>query len=211
MKVAVTGGIGSGKSRVAAILAGLLQAELFSADRVCHQLLEPGASGWRGIVAAWGERYLAADRTLNRPALRTDVFRDAALRRQLEAILHPLIRNTLKNSMAAVDINGGTCIVEVPLLFEVGWQDDFDAVVAVYAPAPVCIARIVDRDGIAPEEAGRILGAQMSPEEKAGLAGHVIDNSGLWSLTYLQAARLARLIGGKTARDEKPPILQDKA
>ena len=60
MKVAITGGIGSGKSSVAAVLAGLLSAELFSADQVCHQLMLPGASGWQGVVTAWGERFLKA-------------------------------------------------------------------------------------------------------------------------------------------------------
>jgi len=211
MKVAVTGGIGSGKSCVAAVLAGLMQAELFSADQVCHLLMDPDAGGWQAIAAAWGTRYFNADRTINRAALRTDVFREGALRLELEAILHPLIRNELKKSMAAVDKKRGVSIVEVPLLFEVQWQGDFDAVIAVYAPEAVCISRIVGRDGIAAEEAGRILGVQMPPEEKARLAGHVIDNSGLWSTTFLQVARLVRLMGGNTGQQEKPSIVQDKA
>jgi len=66
VKIAVTGGIGSGKSSVAALLADAVQADLFSADLVCHELMQPDADGWLGIVAAWGERYLKPDRSIDR-------------------------------------------------------------------------------------------------------------------------------------------------
>lgn len=211
MKVAITGGIGSGKSSVAAVLAGLLSADLFSADQVCHQLMLPGASGWQGIVTAWGERFLNADGTINRVVLRDAVFRDAALRHRLETILHPLIRSTLKINMAAVDTRGGVSVVEVPLLYEVQWQDEFDVVTVVYAPEAVCIARVCDRDGLDAEEAGMIFRSQMPPEEKAARAPYVVDNSGLWAQTFQQVSRLVRLIGKNQVMTEKPSIPQDKA
>ncbi|KAB2890700.1 MAG: dephospho-CoA kinase [Desulfobulbaceae bacterium] len=195
MKLAITGGIGSGKSSVAAVFAGLLRADLFSADQVCHQLMLPGASGWQGIVTVWGERFLNTDGTINRGILRDAVFRDETLRHRLETVLHPLIRSTLKDNMAAVDNRGGVSIVEVPLLYEVQWQDEFDAVTVVYAPEAVCIARVCGRDGLDAEEAGRIFQAQMPPEEKAARAAYVVDNSGLWAQTFLQVSRLVRLIG----------------
>lgn len=203
MKVAITGGIGSGKSSVATVLAGLLSADLFSADQVCHQLMLPGASGWQGIVMTWGKRFLNADDTINRATLREAVFRDAAMRHRLETILHPLIRNMLKNSMAAVDKRGGVSVVEVPLLYEVQWQDEFDIVIVVYAPETICIDRICSRDGLGAEEAGRILETQIPPEEKARLAAYVIDNSGLWAQTFQQVNRLVRLIGKKSGEDGK--------
>lgn len=211
MKVAITGGIGSGKSSVAAVLAGLLSAELFSADQVCHQLMLPGASGWQGVVTAWGKRFLNADGTINRGILRDAVFRNETLRHRLEAVLHPLIRSTLKHDMAAVDNRGGVSVVEVPLLYEVQWQDEFDAVTVVYAPEAVCIARVCGRDGLDAEEAGRIFQAQMPLEEKAALAAYVVDNSGLWAQTFLQVSRLVRLIGKNQVKTEKPSIPQDKA
>lgn len=203
MKVAITGGIGSGKSSVATILAGLLSADLFSADQVCHQLMLPGASGWQGIVTAWGENFLNPDDTINRTILRDVVFRDAAMRHRLETILHPLIRNTLKKNMAAVDKKGGVSVVEIPLLYEVQWQDEFDIVIVVYAPEAVCIARICGRDGLGAEEAGRIIQTQIPPEEKAKRTAHVVDNSGLWVQTFQQVNRLVRLIGKNSGGDGK--------
>jgi dephospho-CoA kinase len=211
MKVAVTGGIGSGKSSVAAVLAGLMQAELFSADEVCHQLMLPGASGWQGIVATWGEEFLSADQTINRVVLRENVFKDPVMRHQLEAILHPLVRIVLQKKMAVVDSRGGVSVVEVPLLYEVQWQDEFDVVIVVYAPEADCISRICSRDGLSSEEAGRILQAQMPAEEKARRAACVIDNSGLWTQTFQQVNRLVRLIRENTGGEGKAVESADKS
>lgn len=204
MKIAVTGGIGSGKSSVAALLADAVQADLFSADLACHELMQPDADGWLGIVAAWGERYLKPDRTIDRGLMRDAVFRDEAMRRQLESILHPLIRRELMRKMAAVAGLGGRCVVEIPLLFEVGWQDEFDATVVVYAPEDVCVRRIVARDGIGEEAARRILDAQMSPETKAEMATHVVNNAGLWAQTVQQISSLARLLAKNFKEKGKP-------
>ena len=204
MKIAVTGGIGSGKSSVAVILADAMRAELFSADLACHELMQPDAAGWKGIVAAWGERFLRHDRTIDRGLMRDTVFRDEAMRKHLESILHPLIRTELQRRMAAVAGSGGTCVVEIPLLFEVGWQDEFDATVAVYAPETVCVERIIARDGIGEEAARRILAVQMSPEKKAEMATHVINNAGLWVQTVHQVASLARRLKKKIEEQGKP-------
>lgn len=211
MKIAVTGGIGSGKSSIAALLAAALQAELFSADLVCHELMLPDAAGWLEIVAAWGERFLRPDRAIDRGLMRDAVFRNEAMRRQLESILHPLIRQELKRKMEAAEGLGGRCVVEIPLLFEVGWQDQFDATIAVYAPESVCVTRIVARDGIGEEAARRILAAQMPPEEKAAMATHVISNTGLWVQTVQQVSSLARLLEKRLSKMENLPIRQDKA
>jgi len=113
--------------------------------------------------------------------------------------------------MAAVAGQGGRCVVEIPLLFEVGWQDEFDATVVVYAPEDVCVGRIVARDGIGEEAARRILDAQMSPEKKAEMATHVISNAGLWAQTVQQVSSLARLLEKKSRKGENLPIRQDKA
>jgi len=211
VKIAVTGGIGSGKSSVAALLADAVQADLFSADLVCHELMQPDAAGWLGIVAAWGVGFLRSDRTIDRGLMRDAVFRDEAMRRQLESILHPLIRQELKRKMEAVARLGGRCVVEIPLLFEVGWQDQFDATIVVYAPESVCVKRIVTRDGIGEEAARRILAAQMSPEKKAAMATHVISNAGLWVQTVQQVSSLARLLEKKISKRENLPLRQDKA
>ena len=204
MKIAVTGGIGSGKSSVAALLADAVHGDLFSADLVCHELMQPDAAGWLGIVAAWVERFLMSDRTIDRGFMRDAVFRDEAMRRQLETILHPLIRRELKRKTDAIEGLGGRCVVEIPLLFEVGWQDEFDATVVVYAPETVCIKRIVARDGIDEEAARRIFDAQMSPEKKAERATHVISNAGLWVQTVQQVSSLARLLEKKFMVKGKP-------
>lgn len=192
MNIALTGGIGSGKSSVATILADALQAEVVSADLICHDLMQPGAAGWQGICALWGDRFLHPDRTIDRALLGQAVFQDAGMRRQLEAILHHLIRSAIQERIAAADQAGENLVIEIPLLFEVGWQDSFDCTVAVYAPEAICLQRILARDGISCEQAERMLAAQMPPAEKAEMAMHVVDNSGLWIQTVQQISRLAR-------------------
>lgn len=203
MNIALTGGIGSGKSSIAAILASALQVATVSADSVCRDLMQTGAEGWHGIIALWGERYLNSDRTINRSLLREAVFQDSRMRSQLESVLHPLIRISVKERMDIAEKSGEDLVVEVPLLFEVSWQDDFDCTVAVYAPVPICLQRIMSRDSISEELAQKIMHAQMSPERKAEMAGYVIDNSSLWAQSVQQVARLARLLREKSEEEGK--------
>lgn len=192
VNIALTGGIGSGKSCVASILGNALAYPVVSADVLCRDLMEHGAEGWRAVRERWAGRFFKPDTTLDRALLKEAVFNDDDLRHELEGILHPLIRFAVKERMAAAEKAGEGLVVEVPLLFEVGWQDDFSCTVAVFAPVTLCLQRVSERDGINREQVQKVLAAQMPPLLKAEKAMFVIDNSGLWVQTVQQVTRLAR-------------------
>ncbi len=202
MNIALTGGIGSGKSCVAQIFANAMDSPAVNVDLISRDLMEQGAEGWLGVCERWQGRFLCPDGTIDRPLLREAVFGDAMLRHELEDLLHPLIRFAVEQRMQAAERSGESLIVEVPLLFEVGWQDDFACTVAVFAPASLCLQRICRRDGIGFELAMQILAAQMPPQIKAAKAMFVIDNSGLWVQTVQQVARLASQLRVSSARQK---------
>lgn len=198
MRVGVTGGIGSGKSRVASLLGRLLTGIVISADDVCRELLEAGREGYLQFVRSGGTQFLDGDGVINRVKLREKIFADPALRDQLEAILHPLVLERIQ--AVAEDAPDSFVIAEVPLLFERGWQDQFDTIIAVSAPQDVVVQRVVDRDRISREDVGKIIAVQMPMEEKNSRADHVIDNSADWQESEKQvvdlAARLKKIKSG---------------
>lgn len=198
MIVGVTGGIGSGKSRVASLLGRLLGGIVISADDVCRELLEAGREGYLQFVRSGGTQFLDGDGVINRVKLREKIFADPALRDQLEAILHPLVLERIQ--AVAEDAPDSFVIAEVPLLFERGWQDQFDTIIAVSAPQDVVVQRVVDRDRISREDVGKIIAVQMPMEEKNSRADHVIDNSADWQESEKQvvdlAARLKKIKSG---------------
>ena len=196
--VAVTGGMGSGKSSVVAYLCEISGARSLNADTLCRQLLEPGAAGWLAVCNAFGERFLLADQSINRPLLRTVLFDEPQFRQNLNALLHPLVRNEIADR---IEKEGGAFseaqarfVVEVPLLYEAHWERDFPQVVVVYADTEACRRRIMLRDQISEAEAEKAMAAQMSLAHKALLADHVIDNSGSWPDTCLQIAHLQNML-----------------
>lgn len=193
--VAVTGGMGSGKSSVAAYLAEISGAKGLNADAICRQLLEPGAAGWLAVRTTFGDRFFLADQRIDRPLLRAVLFADQHFRHELNALLHPLVR---KEITRCVEREKGQSqvrfVVEVPLLYEARWEHDFSQVVVAYADEATCLRRIMLRDRVSEAEAKQAIGAQMPLERKALLADHVIDNSGSWSDTCLQIMHLRDLL-----------------
>ncbi len=196
--VAITGGMGSGKSSVAAYLCEIGGARGFSADAVCRQLLEPGAFGWLSVRKAFGERFFLADQRIDRSLLRKVLFEDHEFRRELNTLLHPLVRNEIADCIekerAHLSDAQARFVVEVPLLYEAHWEQDFSQVVVAYADATACQRRIMLRDRVSEAEAEKAIAAQMSLPHKALLADHVIDNSGAWSDTCLQIVHLRNLL-----------------
>lgn len=191
MLIAITGNVGSGKSGVAAILAGSLRCPTIDSDQVCRELLEPGQAGWQALTERWPDRFLGDDGQLDRKRLRQAVFSEPEVRLGLEQILHPLVREAVKTAAGSPACRP-YLLVEVPLLFEVGWQDDFDAVVTIHAGAEVCLARTMARDQVPRPQAEAILALQIDPEQKAAMADFVVDNGGIWSCTVLQVHWLIR-------------------
>ncbi len=182
LRIGLTGSIGTGKSRVAELFKAH-GALVIDADKIGRLILEPGKKGWQALQAAFGERFFKADQTVNRQKLRSAIFTDRTLREELNSLLHPLIRQEIK---LACQEEAELTVVEIPLLYETGWQDDFDLVVVVAAADQTCLARIMARDGVSYSEAEQALAAQMSIKEKTALADHVIDNNGAWSDTVRQ-------------------------
>jgi len=176
--VGLTGGIASGKSMVAKILASC-GAVVIDADQLAREVVEPGETAYRGIVETFGAGILRPDGTLDRKALGRIVFADASARRVLERITHPAIAERAAARFEE-ERNRGSRVVfyVVPLLIEAGLTATVDEIWLVAADAETQIDRLMKRDGISREEALQRLEAQMSLDEKLGYADVVIDNNG---------------------------------
>ncbi|HIJ91252.1 MAG: dephospho-CoA kinase [Desulfobulbaceae bacterium] len=202
--VAITGGMGSGKSSVAAYLSEIGGATGLNADTICRRLLAPGDSGWLAVRTAFGERFFLPDQTIDRPLLRKVLFEDQEFRLELNTLLHPLVRKEICACIEqeidflakANSPSQALFVVEVPLLYEAHWEHDFSPVVVVYADEKTCLRRIMLRDRISVAEAEKAIQAQMPLPHKALLADHVIDNSGSWPDTCLQILHLRNLLWG---------------
>ncbi len=194
MIIGITGGMGSGKSFVAGLLGRLLEIDVLDADILCSNLLLPHMPGWKGIQEKWGPRFFDPAGNIERPGLRKALFEDPEVRQGVERILHPLVRQEINSRAAEKRSQLAGMVVEVPLLFEVGWQVDFDWIVVVYAGLECCVQRIVRRDRVSLEEGRSAISVQISLMEKALRADSVIENSGPLALTILQVYHLAHLL-----------------
>ena len=204
-KIGITGGIASGKSSVSKMLSGLLECEHIDADDICRQLLEPREEGWREFTRAFGSSYLSDDETINRPLLRSDLFDSEQFRQNVNDIIHPIVKRVVLSRMnqiveSAPDLK---VVVEVPLLYEVHWEDIFDTVVVVYADYETCLNRLVGRDGVNKSGAEKELQSQWPLAEKVKKANHVIDNSGLLADIKSQVEHLAELLQNNGRGSEK--------
>jgi dephospho-CoA kinase len=191
--IGVTGGIGAGKSHVALKLGLLLDAPLFNADDICRELLEPDQYGYREVVSRWGERFLDGGKNIDRPKLRRETFENTSIRLHLEAILHPAVKKRLAEASAAVG-KTGFIIAEVPLLYECGWQEDFDWVISVFVPPELAALRVAERDNTSIDEVRTIIDAQLDPVVKKERADSVIDNRSDWLETEKQLDNLAAFL-----------------
>ncbi|MBU0944929.1 MAG: dephospho-CoA kinase [Proteobacteria bacterium] len=194
MNIGITGGIGSGKSRVCAALAALLSASTVSADAICRDLLVVNGKGWKGVHTFLGDEFFFSDGQIDRPQLRKALFSNCELRKQMDATLHPLVREALVEAAREAKQQQRILLAEVPLLFEKGWQRDFDWTVLVFAGEETCIRRVVLRDLVSEEDARQALATQMPLQEKIRLAGSVIDNSFSFAETLLQLNQLSQVI-----------------
>ena len=182
-KVALTGGIASGKSRVANILESL-GITVIDSDVIAREVVAKGTEGLAAIVQRFGPTVQAPDGQLDRRALRSIVFADPFARRDLEAITHPRIRAR----MATLNLAAQALYVvnAIPLLAETGGRRDFDRVLVVDCPENLQLARVMARDQIHQAAARSVLAAQASRAERLALADDVILNDG--DLEALQRA-----------------------
>jgi dephospho-CoA kinase len=173
--VALTGGMGSGKSSVAALLAGL-GVPVIDADEISRALTSAGSPVLDLIADAFGDGVLDADGHLDRAALRALVFSDPAARARLESILHPRIRAEMRRRLEM--LSAPYVVIEIPLLFETGPTDLTDRILVVDLPESEQIRRVQRRSGLHPDEIRRILGSQVSRSRRLEGADDIIDNSG---------------------------------
>lgn len=192
MNIAVTGGLGTGKSTVSRILAVSLQAELIDTDQLCRQQLLPGMEGYEEFQRIFGETYIQDDGSINRPLLRQAVFDDANLKKKLENILHPIVRRQVAVRGKISSKHGEVIVVEVPLLYEVGWQDEFDVCIVVYVPEKLCLQRVMARDGLSAEQIRGIFKSQIPIKKKLDYADFIVDNSGTFVSTVQQIAWMSK-------------------
>lgn len=176
VKVGLTGGIGSGKSTVADCFASH-GVPVIDTDVIARDLTVPGGAALAEIRAAFGDTVLRADGTLDRAALRGRVFADIAQRRQLEAILHPRIRQAVEQRLAT--LKAPYALIVIPLLVETGgYQDLLDRVLVVDCPEDVQIARVMARSGLTHDAVKAILAAQAGRAERIAAADDIIVNTG---------------------------------
>ena len=175
MRVALTGGIASGKSSVAVLFAQL-GVPVIDMDVLARELVAPGTTLLGQVLARFGERVRAPDGALDRRALRELVFRDADARRELEALLHPAIRARAAELAAAV--HAPYLIVVIPLLAESGYASDYERVLVVDCDEPLQRLRLAQRDGGSAELIDAALRAQAPRAARLALATEVIDNDG---------------------------------
>jgi dephospho-CoA kinase len=175
LRIGLTGGIGSGKSTVSALLAAR-GAVVIDADRIAREVVEPGTPGLAAVVEAFGERVLRADGSLDRPALAAVVFADPDARKRLDGIVHPLVR--ARSVELAADVPGNSVVVhDVPLLVETGPAASYDVVLVVQADPEVRVRRLVKR-GLGEEDARARIAAQATDEQRRAVADVVLDNDG---------------------------------
>ena len=175
LKVGLTGGIGSGKSAVARLLASY-GAVVVDADRIAREVVEPGTPGLAAVVEAFGPEVLAPDGSLDRPALAAVVFADPEARRRLDAIVHPLVRRRSAELDASAP-RDAVVVHDVPLLVETGRWHPYDLVLVVEADREIRVARLVGR-GLSAEDARARIAAQATDEQRRAVADAVLDNSG---------------------------------
>ena len=174
--VGLTGGIGSGKSAAAQAFADLGTA-VVDTDAIAHELTAPGGAAITPIRAAFGADYITAEGALARARMRALVFADAASKRALEAILHPLIREC--SSARVLAARSPYVILMVPLLVESGdYRRRCQRILVVDCPEDLQVERVVARSGLAAEQVRAIMATQATRAARLAAADDVIDNSG---------------------------------
>ena len=175
LRIGLTGGIGSGKSTVAALLAQR-GARVVDADRIAREVVEPGTPGLAAVVAEFGDGVLTADGALDRPALAAVVFGDPAARARLDAVVHPLVRARAAELVEAAPPDA-VVVQDVPLLVETGQAGSYDLVLVVETDLETRVARLGER-GLAAEDARARIASQATDEQRRAVADVVLRNDG---------------------------------
>ena len=175
--VGLTGGIGSGKSTVAAMLAER-GAVVVDADRLAREAVAVGTDGYRAVVERFGPGVVAGDGRLDRKALAGVVFEDPGALADLNAIVHPPVRAAIAERVAELAGTDAVVVLEIPLLVESGRSYGASKIIVVDCPEEVAVGRLVEGRGMDEADARRRIAAQVSRADRLAAADVVIDNSG---------------------------------
>lgn len=194
-RLGLTGGMGSGKSTVAGMLAGR-GAAIIDADAISRQATAAGGPAIDAIRQAFGPAFITAEGALDRDSMRALAFSDPTARRRLEQIVHPLVGLETRRQAEAAIASGYLCIVfDIPLLVESAhWRAQLDQVLVLDCRPETQIERVMRRSGLSRDEVERILAQQVSRRRRLQAADHVICNDGL---DLPQLARLVGLLAGR--------------
>ena len=173
----LTGGIGSGKSTVAALLAAR-GAVVVDADRLARDVVAPGTPGYRAVVDRFGPGVVGADGSVDRRALAGLVFEDPEALAELNAIVHPLVRAGIADRLDDLAGTDSVVVLEIPLLVESGRSYGASVVIVVDCPEDVALQRLVAGRGMDEADARRRMAAQVSRADRLAAADIVLDNSG---------------------------------
>jgi len=203
-KFGLTGNIGTGKSTVAWMFTEL-GVPVLDADEIAHEALEPHSAVWKAIFERYGAQIIDEDGVADRTTIARIIFQDVDERKFLESLIHPFVKREIEVRMARLAREGHPfAIAEVPLLYEAGWEKEFDAVIVVRCTEEQEIARCREKFGMTREETLLRLGAQYPLERKIAAADVVIDNDSLLDETEVQVKRLHKeMVKGEFPKQKK--------
>ncbi len=195
LRYGLTGGIASGKSTVAAMLREL-DFPLIEADRVAHQVMEPGQPAYNQVVAVFGDAIVDSDKRINRGSLAAIVFNDHEKLKQLNGIIHPRVEEEMLRQFTELERSGQypAAFIEAALIFEAGLHKKLDGVVVAWCLPEQQLTRLMER-GLSEVEAGQRVAAQMPVAAKLALASVKIDCSGPLEETRRQVEAFAEKLG----------------
>ena len=194
LKVALTGGIATGKSYVLDELRRR-GVPCLDADELAHGVEAAGTEATAAIAARFGAGVIASNGAVDRSKLGPIVFADPVARRDLEAIVHPAVYRAIAAGLRAFALVGDYpfAVVDIPLLYEAGAEKDFDKVIVTVCPPATQLARLVER-GMSEDAARQRLAAQWPTEKKAARADFVIRTDGTYDDTDRQVDEIARIL-----------------
>jgi dephospho-CoA kinase len=184
-RVALTGGIATGKSHVRAAFERL-GVPTIDADTLAREAVAAGSPGLAAVIARFGADILDANGSLDRRKLGAIAFADPLARRDLEQIIHPIVRAQTDAWFASLDAGQSFAVADIPLLYETGRDSDFDDVVVTACAEETQIRRVMHRDSVTEQEARQRLAAQLPTAEKVSRADYVINTDGSFEETNRQ-------------------------
>jgi dephospho-CoA kinase len=197
-KVALTGGIATGKSYVAGRFreAGV---PIVDADLLAREVVLPGTPALTAIRKRFGPDAVRRDGTMDRIRVGQIIFKDKRARLDLEAIVHPAVIKAINDFFNALPKRTPFAVADIPLVFETGREKDFDSIIVVACPRDMQLQRLMERNKLSKEDAEKRIAAQLPIDQKVKKATHVINNDGTFEQTDAQVdALIASLRDGKS-------------